>query len=164
MTPRRVGTNAQVIAESETPAMSSILSDVHLAYHVLGRLVAQDLEEAAVSMSEALVLRVATINPPVTVQGLLATTGLPASTLSSLLTRLEERHYVRRERLGGARRYALVRPTRVGATIGRMVDSSLREIEERLAEQVTPAERAGLTSLAEGLAAVERPEMPSPLD
>jgi len=143
--------------------MSSILSDVHLAYHVLGRLVAKDLEEAAVSMSEALVLRVATINPRVTAQGLLVTTGLPPSTLSSLLTRLEERQYMRRFRLEGDRRYAIVRPTRVGATVGRMVESSLTEIEERLGEQVTPAERAGLTVLAEGLFAVERPETASRL-
>jgi DNA-binding MarR family transcriptional regulator len=143
--------------------MSSILSDVHLAYHVLGRLVARDLEEAAVSMSEALVLRVATVNPRVAAQGLLNTTGLPASTLSSLLARLEERHYVRLERLGGDRRYTLVRPTRVGAAVGRMVESSLGDIEGRVAEQITPAERAGLTVLAEGLFAVERPERPSPL-
>ncbi len=153
-----------MIAKGQTPPdMSSILSDVHLAYHVLGRLVATDLEEAAVSMSEALVLRVATINPRVTAQGLITTTGLPASTLSSLLARLEERHYVRRERLGGDRRYGLVRPTGVGATIGRMVASSLSEIEERLAEQVTPVQRTGITSLAEGLYVVERPERPSPL-
>ena len=94
--------------------MSSIVSDVHLAYHILARLVAKDLEAAAVSMSEALVLRVATINPRVTVQGLVAVTGLSPSTLSSLLTRLEERHYLRRERLGGDLRHTLVRPTPVG--------------------------------------------------
>ena len=144
--------------------MSSILSDVHLAYHVLGRLVAKDLEEAAVSMSEALVLRVVSLNPRPTTRGLLVTTGLPASTLSSLLARLEERLYVHRDSLEGDRRYAVVRPTRVGATVGRMVESSLRDIEERLAEQVTSSQRVGITALAEGLAVIERPEVPSPLD
>ena len=88
----------------------------------------------------------------------------PASTLSSLLTRLEERLYVRRESLEGDRRYTVVRPTGVGATIGRMVEPSLRDLEERLAEQVTPSQRVGITALAEGLAVVERPERPSPLD
>ncbi len=144
--------------------MSSILADVHLAYHVLGRLVASDLEEAAVSMSEALVLRVVAINPRVTMRELLAITGMRNSTLASLVTRLEGRHYLERERLAGDLRHTVVRGTLVGSVVGGMVASSLDEIETRLADEVTPAERAGITLLASGLANVERPEAVSRLD
>jgi DNA-binding MarR family transcriptional regulator len=144
--------------------MGSLLADVHLAYQVLGRVVAADLREAAVSMSESLVLRVVTINPRVTASELREVTGLRHSTLASLISRLEERHYVQRRQLAGDLRYTVVRPTLVGAAVGRMVESSLDAIENRLASQVTPDDRAGIALLATGLATIERPEPISPLD
>ncbi|HKG57131.1 MAG TPA: helix-turn-helix domain-containing protein, partial [Candidatus Limnocylindrales bacterium] len=76
--------------------MPSLLADLHLAYHVLDRLLRDRLSEAAVSMSEALVLRVVALNPRVTMSDLVVTTGLAAPTLSCLVARLEARGYVRR--------------------------------------------------------------------
>jgi DNA-binding MarR family transcriptional regulator len=148
----------------ETRAVSSLLADVHLAYHVLGRLVAKDLEEAAVSMSEALVLRVIRINPRTTMRELLAVTGTSNSTMASLVARLEGRQLLERDQLAGDLRHTVIRPTRVGQVVGGMVASSLEQIENGLADYVTPEEREGITLLASGLFNVERPEAISRLD
>jgi DNA-binding MarR family transcriptional regulator len=144
--------------------MSSLLADVHLAYHVLGRLVATDLEEAAVSMSEALVLRIVRLNRRTTMRELLAETGARNSTMASLVTRLEARQLLAREQLAGDLRHTLIRPTRVGRLVGGMVASSLDRIEEGLADFVTPDEREGIGFLASGLYNVEHPEAVSRLD
>jgi DNA-binding MarR family transcriptional regulator len=148
----------------ETSAVSSLLADVHLAYHVLGRLVAKDLEEAAVSMSEALVLRVVKINARTTMRDLIAVTGTSKSTMASLVGRLEARELVERDQLAGDLRHTLIHPTRLGQVVGGMVASSLEHIENGLADYVTPEEREGITLLASGLFNVERPEAISRLD
>lgn len=148
----------------ETRSVNSLLGDVHLAYHVLGRLVASDLEEAAVSMSEALVLRILALNPRTTMRELLGATGACNSTMASLVTRLETRQFLDRYQLPGDLRYTVIRPTRVGRVVGGMVASSLARIEAGLADYVTPEEREAITVLAAGLYDVERPEVVSRLD
>jgi DNA-binding MarR family transcriptional regulator len=137
--------------------MASLFADVHLAYHVLGRLVARDLEEAAVSMSEALVLRAARLNRRTTMRELLAATGACNSTLASLVTRLENRQFLERDRLDGDYRHTVIRPTPLGRTIGGMVASTLEHIEDELGPYVTPEEREGIAALAAGLFTIERP-------
>jgi DNA-binding MarR family transcriptional regulator len=136
---------------------TSLLADVHLAYHVLGRLVARDLEEAAVSMSEALVLRVVRLNKRTTMRELLGATGACNSTMASLVTRLERRQLLERDQLEGDFRHTVLRPTRVGRTVGGMVATTLEHIEGELAVYVTEDEREGITALATGLFSVERP-------
>jgi DNA-binding MarR family transcriptional regulator len=137
--------------------MSSLLADVHLAYHVLGRLVARDLEEAAVSMSEALVLRAVRLNKRTTMRELIGATGSSNSTLAILVTRLENRQFLERDRLDGDYRHTVLRPTRLGRTVGGMVASTLERIERELGVYVTPDEREGIGALAAGLFSVERP-------
>lgn len=144
--------------------MTSILADLHLGYHVLGRLLRAELEEAEVSMSEALVLRLLVSNVGVTLSDLTVSTGLPATTLTSLVMRLEERGYVRRERLARDRRFVVVRPRHVGAAIGRMVASAMADIEARLLSHAASGDRRGLAEIARALDLVERPELPSRLD
>ena len=144
--------------------MTSILADLHLGYHVLGRLLRAELEAADVSMSEALVLRLLALNARVTLSDLAISTGLPATTITSLVTRLEERGYVRRERLKGDRRFVVVRPRRVGTTIGRMVASAVADIEARLGSHATAGDRLGLAEIARALDLAERPERPSRVD
>ena len=145
------------MATADTPSVSSLLGDVHLAYHVLGRLVARDLEEAAVSMSEALVLRIVRINRRVTMRELLEATGGCNSTMASLVTRLEKRQLVERDQLDGDLRHTVIRASRVGRTVGGMVTSTLDHIERELAVYVTPDQHEGITALATGLFSVERP-------
>jgi DNA-binding MarR family transcriptional regulator len=144
--------------------MSSLLGDVHLAYHVLGRLVARDLEEPAVSMSEALVLRILRLNQRTTMRELLAATGACNSTMGSLVTRLEARQLLAREQLAGDLRHTVLQPTRVGRAVGGMVASTLEQIEGSIASYVTPEEREGIATLASALFSVERPAFVSRLD
>jgi DNA-binding MarR family transcriptional regulator len=144
--------------------VNSLLGDVYLAYHALGRLVARDLHEAAVSMPEALVLRAVRINRRTTMRELLEVTGACNSTMASLVTRLETRGLVERHQLAGDLRHTVIRPTRLGRLVGGMVAPSLEQIEKDLAVYVTPEEREGIAALAAGLSSLERPEFVSRLD
>src|SRR5438093_13750037 len=104
---------------ADTPSMSSLLGDVHLAYHVLARLVARQLEEAAVSMPEALVLPIVRTNRRVTMRELLEATGACNSTMASLVTRLETRGLSSATNLrgtGDTRSFA--RPASAGSWVG----------------------------------------------
>lgn len=158
-------TNSQASDSREsTHDVTSILADLHLGYHVLGRLLRAELEAADVSMSEALVLRLLVSSVRATMSDLVVSTGLPATTLTSLVMRLEERGYVRRQRLEGDRRYVVVRPRRVGTAIGRMVASAMSDIEARLLSHAAAGDRRGLAEIARALDLVERPELPSRLD
>jgi DNA-binding MarR family transcriptional regulator len=152
------------MTQKHTGSMNSLLADVHLAYHVLGRLVAKDLEEAAVSMSEALVLRILRLNRRTTMRELLQATGTCNSTMASLVTRLETRRFLERAQLAGDLRHTVIRPTRVGSLVGGMVASTLEQIDEGLAEYLTADEREGITLLASGLFSLEQPEFVSRLD
>ncbi|TMC61049.1 MAG: MarR family transcriptional regulator [Chloroflexi bacterium] len=149
---------------ADTPSVSSLLGDVHPAYHVLARLVARQLEDAAVSMPEALVLRIVRTNRLVTMRELLEATGACNSTMASLVTRLETRGLVERHQLAGDRRHTLTRPTRLGGLVGGMVGPSLELIEKDLAVYITLEEREGIATLAAGLFSLERPEFFSKLD
>jgi DNA-binding MarR family transcriptional regulator len=144
--------------------VASLLGDVHLAYHVLQRIVARELDEAAVSMSEALVLRVVDLNARVTVTELREATGLKSSTLTSMLTRLEDRQYVYREELPGDMRFTLVRPTHVGARIADFVDQLLDSVEDGLAAQFPDARHGCITILASGVADYARYGLRRPMD
>jgi len=144
--------------------VNSLLGDVYLAYHVLGRMVARDLHEASVSMPEALVLRVVRINRRTTMRELLEVTGACNSTMASLVTRLEMRGLLERHQLAGDLRHTLIRATRLGRLVGGMVGPSLEHIEEDLAVHVTLEEREGIAALAAGLSSLERPDFVSRLD
>lgn len=144
--------------------MSSILLDLHLAYHALDRLLQRELDGIGVSMSEALVLRILVLNPRVTIASLIEATGLAPSTVSSLVGRLVERRLVGRRRLEGDRRSRVVVPTTVGRGIGHMVDSALKDIHRRMADIPYAPQWPNAAELAAALSALDRPRRPSPLD
>jgi DNA-binding MarR family transcriptional regulator len=108
-------------------------------------------------MPEALVLRIVRINKRVTMRELLEATGGCNSTMASLVTRLEKRQLLQRDQLDGDLRHTVLRPTRVGRTVGGMVTSTLDHIENELGVFVTPDQREGIAVLATGLFSVERP-------
>jgi DNA-binding MarR family transcriptional regulator len=142
----------------------SILLDLHVAYHALDRLLQRELDGIGVSMSEALVLRILVLNPRVTVAALIDSTGLAPSTVSSLVGRLVDRRLVRRRRLDSDRRSRVVVPTIVGRGIGRMVDSALKEIHQRMADLPYAPAWPNASELASALSPLDRPRRPSPLD
>ena len=157
-------TKSQESRLREDVRVSSILLDLHVAYHALDRLMQRELRAAGVSMSEALVLRILVLNPRVTVAALIDATGLAPSTMSSVVGRLVERRLVRRRRLEGDRRSRVVRPTNVGRGIALMVDSALKDIQRRMAEIPYAPEWPNASELAAALSALDRPRGPSPLD
>lgn len=144
--------------------MSSILLDIHFAYHALDRLLQRELDGLGVSMSEALVLRILVLNPRVTIAALIESTGLAPSTVSSLVGRLVERGLVRRHRLEGDRRSRVVFPTSVGRGIGLMVDSALKELHRRMADLPYAPAWPNVSELASALSALDSPRRQSRLD
>jgi DNA-binding MarR family transcriptional regulator len=144
--------------------VSSILLDLHRAYHALDRLLQRELDGVGVSMSEALVIRILVLNPRVTIAALIEATGLAPSTVSSLVGRLVDRGLVRRRRLVGDRRSRVVAPTTVGRGIGLMVDSALAEIHRRMADLPYAPGWPNASELASALSALDRPHRLSPLD
>ncbi|MEX2012086.1 MAG: helix-turn-helix domain-containing protein [Chloroflexota bacterium] len=144
--------------------MSSILLDLHVAYHALDRLLQRELDGAGVSMSEALVIRILVLNPRVTIAALIESTGLVPSTVSSLVGRLAERGLVRRRRLADDRRSRVVIPTSVGRGVGLMVDSALKELHRQMAAQPYAPAWPDVSELASALSALDRPRRPSRLD
>lgn len=144
--------------------MSSILLDLHVAYHALDRLLQRDLAGLGVSMSEALVLRLLVLNPRVTIAALRQATGLAPSTVSSLVGRLVERGLVRRRRLAGDRRSRVVIPTSVGRGVGLIVDSALTELLRQMAALPYAPEWPDVSELASALTTLDRPPAWSRLD
>jgi DNA-binding MarR family transcriptional regulator len=144
--------------------VSSILLDLHVAYHALDRLLQRELGGAGVSMSEALVVRILVLNPRVTIAALIESTGLAPSTVSSLVGRLVERGLVRRRRLEGDRRSRVVVPTSVGRGVGLMVASALAELHGRMADLPYAPEWPDVSELASALSALDRPRPRSRLD
>jgi MarR family transcriptional regulator, organic hydroperoxide resistance regulator len=154
---------SQASAAVHDPAVPSLLADVHVAYHILGRLLRARLEEADVSMSEALVLRVVALNRRVSMSSLVITTALARPTVTCLVQRLEERGYVRRSRVGDDRRMVYVTPRRPGLAIAMMTAAAIDELTAALMPYATAADVARLGEVARALDIIERPERPSRL-
>jgi DNA-binding MarR family transcriptional regulator len=144
--------------------VSSILLDIHVAYHALDRLLQRELDGLGVSTSEALVIRILVLNPRVTIAALIESTGLAPSTVSSLVVRLAERGLVRRRRLPSDRRFRVVTPTNVGQGIGLMVDSALKEIHRRMADLPYAPAWPNASELASALSTLDRPRYQTRLD
>jgi DNA-binding MarR family transcriptional regulator len=102
------------------------------ALNLLEQRVEQTILETGLSASELVVMQVVLDEKEVSTSTLLTRTGLRASTLSSLLTRLERLGYVRRTRGGPDRRSRLVTVTLPGDRAARIATSLLVEIEQRL--------------------------------
>jgi DNA-binding MarR family transcriptional regulator len=143
----------------EDPPGSSILLDLHVAYHALDRLLQRELDGVGVSVLQLLVL-----NRGVTISALIESPGLAPSTASSLVGRLAERGLIRRRRLAGDRRYRVVIPTSVGRGAGLMVDSALKELHRQMADLPYASAWPGVSELASALSTLDRPRRPSRLD
>lgn len=144
--------------------MSSILLDIHAAYHALDRILQRTLGSAGVSMSEALVLRLLVLNPRVTIAALRRATGLAPSTMSGLVGRLVERGFVRRRRLASDRRSRVVTPTSVGRGVGLLVDAALKELNHRIADRPFAPTWPDVSELASALTDIDEPRGWSRLD
>lgn len=112
--------------------MRTYLGLLSRALSLLEQRVEQTILETGLSASELVVMQVVLEEKEVSTSTLLTRTGLRASTLSSLLTRLERLGYVRRTRGGPDRRSRLITVTLPGDRAVRIATSLLVEIEQRL--------------------------------
>jgi DNA-binding MarR family transcriptional regulator len=108
-------------------------SALHGAYHVLHRRVQLELLDVGLGPSEAVVLATLTIERDQTVAEVRRRTGLRASTLGSLLDRLETRDLLGRSRQRAVRGEVTLELTRTGNVLAGQARSALVEIEEELA-------------------------------
>ena len=112
--------------------MRTYLSTIARAHNRLALRLDQTIIETGLSASELLVMQVAMEEPDVSTAAILEATGLRASTLSSLLRRLEQRRYIRRQHGGRDGRSRLVTLTLPGERAARLATSIQLELERRL--------------------------------
>jgi DNA-binding MarR family transcriptional regulator len=114
--------------------MRTFLGTLTRATNHLGQILEATIIETGLSGSELLVMQVALEEEQPSTALILKATGLRPSTLSSLLTRLERRGYVRRRRGGRDGRSRLIVLTLPGEQAIRIATSLQLEIERRLGE------------------------------
>ncbi|TME80792.1 MAG: winged helix-turn-helix transcriptional regulator [Chloroflexi bacterium] len=141
-----------------TPKRLPIYAAVHGAFHRLD----QRLEFAArdtmgLSATDAVVLYSALTNPEQGVFVLRARTGLRASTLNSVLNRLERKRLLARARESEDRRYSEVRLTPEGHGYAEVAHAAIRELDEELAVWLPARHREAISSLFEAAAALPGP-------
>ncbi len=112
--------------------MNSILVDLELGRNAYGRLLKRELSQIGVDPREAIVLRIIAANAGVTVGGIMVTTGMPASTVTSVLNRLVADGLVRRYRLRTDRRYVWLELTVVGCGVAAIVGRTIEAVADRL--------------------------------
>jgi DNA-binding MarR family transcriptional regulator len=118
--------------------LRTFLSTLSRATNLLEQVLEATIIETGLSASELLVMQVALEEEEPSTAAVLRATGLRASTLSSLLARLEGRGYVRRRRGGRDGRSRLIAVTLPGEQATRIATALQLEIERRLGE---PARR-----------------------
>jgi len=114
--------------------MRTFLSTLGRATNLMEQVVEATIIETGLSATELLVMQVALEEDEPSTAAILRATGLRASTLSSLLTRLEGRGYIRRRRGGRDGRSRLIDMTLPGEQATRIATSLQLEIERRLGE------------------------------
>lgn len=90
------------------------------------------IEATGLATLDAYVLRFVTSNRNISIAHLRLNTGMPASTLTGVLNRLERRDLIRRVRHPTDRRAFLIRPTRLAKTYGDIIDAAFREFDSRI--------------------------------
>jgi DNA-binding MarR family transcriptional regulator len=117
-----------------TPRKMPIYAALHGAFHLMNRrldFAARD--SAGLSATDAIVLYSALTNPDQGVFALRAATGLRASTLNSVLNRLDGKRLLKRVHETSDRRYAEVRLTVEGRAYAELSRDALHELDEELA-------------------------------
>lgn len=114
--------------------MRTYLSTLSRAQNLLEQRLEASIIETGLTASELLVMQVALQEDEPSTATILHATGLRATTLSSLLTRLERRGYIRRRRGGRDGRSRLVTMTLPGEQAARIATSIHLELERKLGE------------------------------
>ena len=120
------------------------------------------LTAAGVSASEGSALAELATGPGLSQQDLADRLGLEKSTISRLVTGLERKGWITRERDPDNRRYYRLQLTRTGKTTARKVRTAWHERHQRILTALTPTEREALGVVLAGLIRVFEAEHRSP--
>jgi DNA-binding MarR family transcriptional regulator len=114
--------------------MRTFLGTLSRARNLLEQRLEATIIETGLSASELLVMQVAIDADEPSIGAIVASTGLPPSTVSSLLTRLERRNYIHRVRGSRDGRSRLLVVTLPGQQATRIAWSLQVELERKLGE------------------------------
>ena len=135
-----------------------MIATIERSAHLIASYLDRGLTGLAMTQAEAHVLAQLNHRGPASIGELQREFGHKPSTLTSVLDRLENRGWVRREINPADRRSFLIRLTRPGRTAARQVTQVLAELERRVAAAVPRRDLDGLEAVSEALAAVVRAE------
>jgi DNA-binding MarR family transcriptional regulator len=132
--------------------VDSLLLDLQRATHVTLAALAEELRELEVRPAEANVLANLSDGAKLTVTELAHRVGCRATTMTSVLDRLERRGWIARVRHATDRRSVLVRLTRTGRPVARTVRSAYERVERDLLDGLAPAGARSLRNALHRLA------------
>ena len=132
-------------------------ADLHGAYHVVNRRLAQELRPHGLTPSEAVVLLVLHRYPMATVSIVRQASGLRPSTLDSLVDRLVDREILERSSPRDIPREIVVSVTPRGRLLTEYATKALRDVEEELAAFIGTEPLASLTVVFEAARALGVP-------
>jgi DNA-binding MarR family transcriptional regulator len=129
-----------------------MVATIERSAHLIASYLDRALTGLAMTQAEAYVLAQLHRRGPASIGELHREFGHKPSTLTSVLDRLENRGWVRREINPADRRSFVIQLTRPGRPAAREVTDVLDALERRVAAAVTPRDLAGLQAVSESLA------------
>jgi DNA-binding MarR family transcriptional regulator len=124
---------------------------IHRATHRIGLYLA-DLRHDGLSQGEAHILALLATSGPATIADLHRGLAHKRSTLTSILDRLADRHFITRDVAADDRRTFVITPTASGRRAAMRVHQHLADLEQAVARRITSAD---VRSFRKVMAAVE---------
>ncbi|MEA2549798.1 MAG: Winged helix DNA-binding domain [Chloroflexota bacterium] len=145
-------------AAREPRSETRVIVAVHAAHHTLTRRLEISTREHGLDASEALVLNVVLREPACAPWQIRSQVGLHASTLSSILGRLERDGQIERRPSDFDGRRFEVRLTRAGVIAAELGEFVIAEVEDEIAGYTSRAERHGAVAVYQASVAIGRRE------
>ncbi len=139
--------------------MRTILGTLQRAAREYGRRFAERTVETGLTTPEILALRYVVENDDATVADMRSALAMSASTLSSLLARLERLGYVRRRSARRDRRSVEVVPTQVGRGVASIVTEIQLDLEADVRGLLLPGDFEAFVRIADAVAELEPAEI-----
>jgi DNA-binding MarR family transcriptional regulator len=127
-----------------------LVPPIHRATHRIGLYLAH-LRDDGLSQGEAHILALLATSGPSTIADLHRGLAHKRSTLTSILDRLVDRDFIRREVGESDRRTFLITPTAKGRRAARRVHAHLTELEAAVALRVTPSDVRGFMKVVSAM-------------
>jgi DNA-binding MarR family transcriptional regulator len=118
------------------PTPTPLIARLEHATHVVALWIERAFSDLRLTQGEAHVLAFLADHAPCSINDLHHSFGHKRSTLSSLLDRLEERGWIRRERHPTSRRLVVVELTDSGRPIAERVGAAVHDVDARLRDRL----------------------------